>query len=224
MNKTLIRQYKTEFDHWLDGGKLQAKFVYDQWEEAPKDVFSYSMVNFILVIDDEYVEFRKALAEGKTVEYLDFRNEWRNLKENCKKLEGVDLSRLRIKPDVPKFKVGDWVVHNGVIKQVTKAVDGLINSLDNQVAVIMKDESLKLWEPKEGEWCWVFNRLREVPILRRVIKVEDNFKNRYDDNKFTKAVRVSRGDDLSDEVGYRFCEPFIGKLPTYILSIISSIK
>ena len=123
---------------------------------------------------------------------------------------------LRIKPEEPKFKVGDWVIHNGEYKQVTKAIDGYIDSLDNKVAVIMKEESLELWEPKVGEWCWVFNYLREVPNLRRIIRVEDTFKYRFDDETFTKAVRVSRGNDLSDEVGYKFCEPFIGQLPTTI--------
>ena len=125
------------------------------------------------------------------------------------------LEKYRIKPKEPKFKVGDWVVHPDV-DIPWKISQNSIDHLDNS--------ELKLWQPQPGEWCWVFNKLREIPILQRVIKVDDNFKNRYDDNKFTKAVRVSRGDDLSDEVGYRFCEPFIGKLPTYILSIISNIK
>ena len=224
MNKKLIITYFEEFKYWLNGGKILSKYtLLAEWSDTQSEdiwrVPDGGRSKVLIVIDDEYVEFRKALAEGKTVEYLDFRDEWRNLKENCRKLEGVDLSRLRVKPDVPKFKVGDWVIHNGVYKQVTKVVDGLIDCLDNQVAVIMKDESLELWKPKEGEWCWVFNKLREVPVLRRVIKVEDNFKNRYDDEKYAKAVRVSRGDALSDEVGYRFCEPFTGKLPTYILGI-----
>ena len=68
MNKDLIKKYKAEFDHWMDDGKLQVKFVNDLWEEAPEDIFSYNAVNFVLVIDDEYVEFRKALAEGKIIQ------------------------------------------------------------------------------------------------------------------------------------------------------------
>ena len=109
MNKELIKKYKQEFEYWLNGGKLQAKFVYDEWVEAPKDIFSYNMVNFVLVIDDEYVEFRKALAEGKIIQY-------RNLKVNAFK-NWQDLGNLkfnpnfehRIKPEEPKFKVGDWI-------------------------------------------------------------------------------------------------------------------
>lgn len=47
MNKELILKYKDEFDHSLYGGKLQVKFVNDPWEEAPKDIFSYSANNLI---------------------------------------------------------------------------------------------------------------------------------------------------------------------------------
>ena len=72
-----------------------------------------------------------------------------------------------------------------------------------------------MYIPKEGEWCWVYNVTREVPYLRKVIRVEANYKNRFNDYKFTKAVIVSRG-DTSGEVGYRFCEPFLGKLPSLI--------
>lgn len=79
MNKQLIIRYFEEFKHWLNGGKLQAKFVNDPWEEAPEDIFTYSMVNFVLVIDDEYVEFRRAGAEGKTIQYKDREGFWNKI-------------------------------------------------------------------------------------------------------------------------------------------------
>ena len=90
--------------------------------------------------------------------------------------------------------------------------DGLIES-EYKVWFLSDCE---LWEPKPGEWCWVFNKLMEIPVLRRVIRVEDNYSNRFDDDKFTKAVIVGRGDALDEEVGYRFCEPYIGTLPSTI--------
>ena len=207
MNKELIKMYFKEFEHWIDGGNVQAFYIKDdepKWitdeeciEYEGHDNFSHIMQNslepddVLIIIDDEYIHFRSALAEGKTVEYLDFRDEWRNLKENCRKLEGVDLSRLRIKPEVHKFKVGDWVVHNGVIKQVTKAVDGLIDSLDNQVAVIMKDESLEPWEPKDGEWCIMYDT---------------------DEDQNANSITIQRWNNKSKWKPI----PFIGKLPPYI--------
>lgn len=71
MNKALINKYKTEFDHWLKDGKL----LYNcgqTWIECLK---SFRWDNDIrndlqFIINDEYVEFRKALAEGKIVEVL----------------------------------------------------------------------------------------------------------------------------------------------------------
>ena len=112
MNKELIKMYFKEFEHWLNDGKLQAKFVYDNWIEAPKDVFSFTMVNFILVIDDEYVEFRKALAEGKTIQmycsYDGVTPFWDDMTEVIKSIGFVmTKENYRIKPEVeePKFKV-----------------------------------------------------------------------------------------------------------------------
>ena len=201
MNKQLIKTYFEEFKYWLDGGKLQAKFVYDQWEKAPKDIFSYSMVNFILVIDDEYVEFRKALAEGKEVEYLSSRDTWENLKENCIIIDAVPVRDLRIKPDVPKFKVGDWVVHNGIYKRVTKAVDDLIDSLDNQVAVIMKEESLELWKPKKEEYFWFMNDL---------VKFHETQTNAGILLHSARGCSYYQNDKDFGEL----CEPFIGELPS----------
>lgn len=211
MNKELIKKYKVEFDHWLNGGKLQVKFVNDPWEEAPKDIFSYSMVNFMLVIDDEYIKFRKALAEGKTIQcnakegenditYTAYGHTWWEDTTEFK----YATTFYRVKPEELKFKVGDWIT------------DGIEVWQHKENCRVKNQTSWSLWKPKPGEWCWVFNYLREIPNLRRVIKVEANFTNRFDDEKFTKAVRVSRGDDLNDEVGYRFCEPFIGQLPTSI--------
>ena len=122
MNKELIKTYFEEFKHWLNGGKVLSKYtLLPEWSDCQDEniwrIPSKNITKVLIVIDDEYVEFRKALAKGKAVEYLDFKNEWRDLKENCRKLEGVDLSRLRIKPERHKFKTDDWVVHNGVIKK-----------------------------------------------------------------------------------------------------------
>ena len=67
MNKELILKYKTEFDHWLNGGKLRHK-AYGKWEQT-NNIWSCRTADIAaVVIDDQYVEFRKALAEGKTIQ------------------------------------------------------------------------------------------------------------------------------------------------------------
>lgn len=109
-------------------------------------------------------------------------------------------------PTQSKFKVGDCVEHPEA-EHPWRITQNSLDKLDNT--------KLKLWIPKPGEWCWVYNVTIELPYLRRVIRVEDNYKNRFSDYEFTKAVRVSRG-DTTGEVGYRFCEPFIGTFPTNV--------
>ena len=225
MSKELIKIYFEEFKHWLNGGNVQ---VYYKKDDEPKwltdeecieyeghDNFNHIMQNslepedVLIIIDDEYIEFRGALANGKIVEYLDFRDEWRNLKENCVLIEAIPLKDLRIKPE-HKFKVGDWVIHNGVHKQVTKAIDGYIDSLDNQVAVIMKEESLELWEPKEEEYFWYKNDL---------VKFHETQKN------LGLLLQSARGCSYypAEKNFEDYCEPFIGKLPSNLKQDSTSI-
>ena len=84
MNKELIRKYKAEFDHWMDDGKLQAYYKIDdipKWWTDEESINHGGNDNFsnilqisldandvLIVIDDAYVEFRKALAEGKIIQ------------------------------------------------------------------------------------------------------------------------------------------------------------
>ena len=81
MNKELIKKYKVEFDHWLNGGAIQAFYKNDNepkwWTDDDSiycDNFSHiiskslGLDDVIIVIDDEYIEFRKALVEGKIIQ------------------------------------------------------------------------------------------------------------------------------------------------------------
>ena len=216
MNKELIKKYKNEFEHWLNGGNVQAFYKKDnepKWitdeeciEYEGYDNFTHILQNslepedVLIIIDDEYIKFRGALANDKIVEYLDFRDEWRDLKENCVLIEAIPLKDLRIKPE-HKFKVGNWVIHNGVAKRVTKAVDGYIDSLDNEVAVIMKEESLELWEPEDEKYFWYKNDL---------VRFHETQAN------LGLLLESARGCSYypAEKNFEDYCEPFIGKLPS----------
>ena len=156
MHKELIKKYKAEFNHWLNDGKLQAKFNGNSWIEAPKDIFAFNYVaNFILVIDDEFVEFRKALAEGKTVQYnfgnfgtnkKDFPNTWKDLDLSVGILaDRACPENYRTKPEEPKFKIGDWVrdLRDNRVFQINSVNFNLNLSITNGVYIH--------WEPKPGE-------------------------------------------------------------------------
>ena len=60
MNKELIKKYKKEFDHWLlDGGELIYHYAVG-WEP----ITGWGLpTETIIVINDEYVEFRKKICE-----------------------------------------------------------------------------------------------------------------------------------------------------------------
>ena len=150
MNKELIKKYKAEFAHWLNGGKLQAKFVNDPWEEAPEGIFSFTTINFILVIEDEYVELRKALAEGKTIQmyckYDGVTPIWDDMTEVIKSIGFVmTKENYRIKPEEPKFKVGDWIrdLRDNSVFQINSENFNLNLSITNGVYIH--------WQPKLGE-------------------------------------------------------------------------
>ncbi len=216
MNKKVIKDNKEAFDHWLNGGKVISKYtLIPTWSNCQsEDIWRIPDKNIskvLIVIDDEYVEFRKALAEGKTLQY-NFGNFGTNKKDFPDSWKDLDLSigiladracpeNYRVKPEEPRFKVGDWVIHNGVAKRVTKAVDGYIDSLDNEVAVIMKEESLELWEPEDEKYFWYKNDL---------VKFHETQIN------LGLLLESARGCSYypAEKNFEDYCEPFIGKLPS----------
>ena len=120
MNKELIKKYKAEFDHWLNGGELLYAYIDDtfSWKNMnaidknihpvyARNPFQISEYH-IIIINDEYVEFRKALAEGKTIQmyckYDDVPPFWDDMTEVIKSIGFVmTKDNYRIKPeDLPK--------------------------------------------------------------------------------------------------------------------------
>lgn len=187
MNIELIKKYKKEFDHWLNGGKLLFKWNRESKWMSINTNHEWRWSSNIYIINDEYVEFRKALAEGKVVEF----STSRHLKDIWHTLETPIFNedyKYRIKPDEPKFKVGDWVVR-------------LRNNRVMQFHLSCEQDSFELWKPKVGEWCWFWNKLsnhmQDIPQLLQ-FKSIDNHVRPY----------------LTSPNGrFGYCEPFIGTLP-----------
>lgn len=224
MNKELIKQYKAEFDHWLDGGTLLARrWIIDDndgdtsytiwysigWEGWEEDkIFNtsieYDKTQFI--INDEYVEFRKALAEGKTVQYnsfMQYYNRWDDIK-SIKPSKKDSVKNYRIKSE-PRFKVGDWVrdlKSNSIAKVISNIGDTELfieskcgkTHIDSSCNTTIRD--LELWKPKPGEWCWFWKShpANEVPVLHQFNHMDYQYHTKQD-GCFNK------------------CEPFIGTLP-----------
>lgn len=209
MNKELILKYKDEFDYWLKGGKILMHYgkwvpvtLDAKWEFFISDLEKIG--SFGYVIDDEYVELRKALAEGKTIQYyVDGFTGWQDVNSignHCI----IGKNNYRIKPDEHKFKEGDWVIFNELVGFVyTICKDTLKICVHGNPAISgwYTADKLTPWKPKVGEYCWFWNDGQAIPNLREFERV----KGRYQ----VKDIGL-----LSDFYGYAYCEPFINDLPT----------
>lgn len=129
MNKQVIKKYKAEFDYILnDDNTLQIKsddnpeWVIADFKEA---MFHFDIEgqahDLLIVIVDEYLEFRKALAEGKTVlvSSKHYHTGW--YKFGCKS-EHRFCSEFNfiIKPDEPKYRVGQWFEVEGTVSYIVE--------------------------------------------------------------------------------------------------------
>lgn len=199
MNKQLINKYKPEFDHWLNGGKILYKHIHSiaWWNDEPWD-YSPDYITAI-IINDEYVEFRKALAEGKTIEYLgQSANLWHEVQEPDFNLHPTCY---RIKPDKPKFKVGDFVRY--VYSTPARALE--INNINGNRYYFTNSEmsclehELEPWTPVKNEWCWFYDSKSSK------YAIVSQFKETWN------AEFISITDAY-----WKFCEPFLNSRPSYL--------
>ena len=243
MNKALILKYKTEFDYWLNGGNVQAYYIKDSkpnWITDEKcieyrgyDNFSRIIQNLLgtndvlIVIDDEYVELRKAGADGKQLQVsYDNGKIWYD--KSYKKISWSSSQLVRIKPEEPKFKVGDWIVNSECPDspfQVSKYwLDHIINTgrtIGGNTEQTGDLKNFRPWQPQLGEWCWFYKgRPYNTPCLRKFITVIDDTYialNSQNSKHITPTEVPSFKKGISDSyVTYKNCEPFIGQLPSYL--------
>lgn len=199
MNKELINKYKPEFNHWLNGGNILYKHINSNawWNEEPWS-YSLSYVTAI-IINDECVELRKALAEDKVIEHIgQSSNVWHEVPEPDFILHPTCY---RIKPDEPKFKVGDFVRY--VYSTPAKALE--INNINgnryyftNSEMSCLKHE-LEPWTPAKDEWCWFYDSKSSK------YAIVSQFKETWN------AEFISITDAY-----WKFCEPFLNSRPSYL--------
>ena len=229
MNKELIKTYKNEFEHWLNGGNVQAFYKKDdepKWitdeeciEYEGHDNFSHILQNslepedVLIIIEDEYIEFRGALADGKTIQldeaakFSDPNRGWVDL--SCKSFGSsthlFPVSYYRIKPEEPKLKVGDWVRWNDMSRTKVFEIDdydGEKYHFKNEIHWV-SSRNIELWDPKPGEYFWYKNDL---------VKFQKSQTNAG------TLLESARGCSYypAEENFEDYCEPFIGQLPTTI--------
>ena len=208
MNKELIKENLDAFMHWLNGGAILSVYVgkhhdsngwcniTDIWEKEEA---------YLVVINDEYIELRKAIAEGKTVQikicglitlWVELTEEMLPFNKSCE---------YRIKPQEPDFEVGDWVTNKGKDPQRIIRINNEFLYFDRG-SWCHPDPSgnfnnvLEHWKPNKNEWCWFSDYKTDAPHLRQF--------NGLIDGKYSAVT----GGGI-----WNCCEPFIGTLPTYFI-------
>ena len=97
-----------------------------------------------------------------------------------------------------QFKIGDWV-------QVIAGHERPIGSLFKVKSCLTsyKVADVKLWEPKEGEWCWFWNSALGIWFISTL----------KDFGEYNNSIQYR-----CNSVYYicEKCEPFIGELPSFL--------
>ena len=185
MNKELINKYWEEFCHWKDDGSILCKYIgiYPDgrgWQEKP-DVWE-TKDEYVIIINDEYVEYRKALVEGKTIEYMVTRSgnkfsDWETMRQIDFFNRGAQY--YRIKPDEPEFKVGDYVV-------LKRDCTTIVRVAENTMLAINGNEIYREWTLEEAdgdEWVKYWHKNDtiyhgcSVAYFNRFVKdsIDDNY-------------------------------------------------
>ena len=211
MNKQLIITYFEEFNHWLnDGAVLMGKRdLFNntiKWYPSITNPFIEISEPIIIIIKDEYFTYRKALAEDKIIQINNSNPEvWVDIDIN--KLTNYNSAFLRIKPDEPKFKVGDFVTPlNREINCSIWQIDEIL-SCDTLVSgsTMIDPRTIQLWTPVKGEWCWFY----------------DDLDSKYSHLAQFYDMNISEDNSLSTFMSspitkWYYCEPFLNSIPSYL--------
>lgn len=205
MDVRQILKYKKEFDHWLvHGSDSVLTNVSLGW--VPIAMESDWSMDAPVVINDKYVEFRKALAEGKTVQYTSSRGPQNPVWEAMRQIDYLNKGPrfYRIKPDELKFKVGDWVKcpEDGALFKVIEHKDGWFYNTQEEY---YDASDLALWKPQPGEWCWFFDKDSRTAVVAQYKGIKETEVYTY----YVSTFQIDEGLFLN-------CEPFIGTLPTHL--------
>ncbi len=164
LNKKLIKKYKAEFDYWLNGGLVYGySEVIKDWYKLDTIWENKNKMNLIIIMDDEYVEFRKALAEGKEIQLKNAcgydsnfkKDEWMKVDKICIHIP-LQFYRIASKDN---FKIGEWVENinpkQWFIREIFKYSES------------NKNDQIKKWVPEEGEMCMHQNEDSENFIIKQ---------------------------------------------------------
>lgn len=204
MNTELIKKYKKEFDHFLNGGELLTRTKSDFiWNDEINEnlMWNFEIKDIDIIINDEFSELRKALCDGKIIQiwevikqhvsdsYKDIYGwkDFKSFKPNSP-FDG-EIHNYRIKPEEPKFKAGDFV---------RDIISGKVSQVNNEDIANGKYSQVTKWEPYPRELCWFWsgNKLEEAKLSKfHSYTKHGGFKTIYD--------------------SFKYCEPFLNSKPSW---------
>ena len=211
MNLELIRKYEKEFLHMLHGGKvLMGKRSpitnTTKWYPSVLNPFVETSDTTVVVIDDMYLSCRKALAEGKTIQFFNTKERLYDSSKPLHTWQDIDTihtqgrpSDYRIKPEESEFKVGDWITVNGPTGTFTECISGIADDTYtlSGTNICYKSQASK-WEPKEGEVCIFWSNDSNTAVIAKLRYI------------------VSTGTYRTEHSYWDNCMPFTGALPPHI--------
>ena len=225
MNIELIKKYKTEFDHFLNEGKLLCALKDElKWINTTEATWSFKDTECIfIIIDDEYSHLRKALCDGKIIQIWEVIEQhvsdsskdiygWKDFKSlKPHSPFGGEIHNYRIKPKESEFKVGDFIrqtkelgINVSRIYRIKAHISDILYSVEKNIynvdVINANEEYFELWKPSHKELCYFT----------------------HDTNTKTSAIlrefrEISKDGFYVDSFGARFiyCEPFLNSKPSW---------
>ena len=104
MSRDGINKHIEVFEHWRKGGTVLVSLrnttmnTWEKWKERTDPLFFSTQARYL--INDEYVKLRKALADGKSIQYntsCNVNDSWEDL--SLAHIFSGPISNYRIKPD-----------------------------------------------------------------------------------------------------------------------------
>lgn len=205
MNLELIKKYEKEFLHMLHGGSILIYNNHKGWIEYNDENIWIQQSYGKIIINDKYVKFRKALADGKIVEAN--YNKWVFPEISIKRwgtvtAEAFDrygIDDLRIKPEEPKFKVGDYVryIYTNSPKPLRIININCERYYFENAEIILRLDEIEKWEPKAGEICIFWDCINNDARISKFSHMKQE--------KYSTAFHT-----------WNYCMPFTGTLPPHM--------
>lgn len=167
MRKETVIKFEKEFIAWCKGesvlkGSPMSMCNRDLYWEEVKDFADWKALDTVYVLNDSYSTYRKAQAEGKTIQFKpsrdsDFKDINMSLDSYVKEYPHFSVSRYRIKSEEPEFKVGDWVRNSICRSDIGKVLEFTDEDYPKTVCLTHNEHCFLRWEhwkPQSEEWCW----------------------------------------------------------------------